>query len=146
MAEQDISFQAMRDKMQRYVNIVMQDPAVDTVTGFAGGGSAAGNYVVLDYKGSHQEEVREAKMGYVQQPGEILFAQSGGGGGWGDALERDPAAVLRDYLDEYVSPEAAKRDYGVVIDVHTQTVDEEGTRRTRAALKAERGKTGEVTP
>ena len=40
MAEQDISFQAMRDKMQRYVNIVMQDPAVDTVTGFAGGGSA----------------------------------------------------------------------------------------------------------
>src|SRR5579863_6714153 len=40
MAEQDISFQAMRDKMQRYVEIVMQDPAVDTVTGFAGGGSA----------------------------------------------------------------------------------------------------------
>ena len=40
MAEQDISFQAMRDKMQRYVNIVMEDPAVDTVTGFAGGGSA----------------------------------------------------------------------------------------------------------
>jgi multidrug efflux pump len=40
MAEQDISFQAMRDKMQRYVNIVMKDPAVDTVTGFAGGGSA----------------------------------------------------------------------------------------------------------
>ena len=40
MAEQDISFQAMRDKMQRYVDIVMRDPAVDTVTGFAGGGSA----------------------------------------------------------------------------------------------------------
>ena len=40
MAEQDISFQGMRDKMQRYVDIVMQDPAVDTVTGFAGGGSA----------------------------------------------------------------------------------------------------------
>ena len=54
--------------------------------------------------------------------------------------------MLRDYLDEYVSREAAKRDYGVVIDVHTQTVDEEGTRKTRAALKAERGKTGEVTP
>ncbi len=40
MAEQDISFQAMRDKMQRYVSIVMQDPAVDTVTGFAGGNTA----------------------------------------------------------------------------------------------------------
>jgi len=39
MAAQDISFQSMRDKMQRYVTIVMEDPAVDTVTGFAGGGS-----------------------------------------------------------------------------------------------------------
>jgi len=40
MAEQDISFQAMSDKMRRYLGIVMTDPAVDTVTGFAGGGSA----------------------------------------------------------------------------------------------------------
>ena len=37
-AEQDISFQAMRQKMNDYVAIIMQDPAVDTVTAFAGGG------------------------------------------------------------------------------------------------------------
>src|ERR1700686_959962 len=37
MAAQDISFQAMSDKMQRYVEIVMKDPAVDSVVGFAGG-------------------------------------------------------------------------------------------------------------
>src|SRR6202140_4595319 len=37
MAAQDISFQAMSDKMQRYVDIVMKDPAVDSVVGFAGG-------------------------------------------------------------------------------------------------------------
>jgi len=36
-AAQDISFQAMRDKMQRYVTIVMTDPAVSSVVGFAGG-------------------------------------------------------------------------------------------------------------
>jgi multidrug efflux pump len=40
MAEQDISFQSMRDKMTRYVTIVMKDPAVDTVVGFAGGNTA----------------------------------------------------------------------------------------------------------
>jgi multidrug efflux pump len=40
MAAQDISFQSMSDKMQRYVNIVMKDPAVDTVVGFAGGNTA----------------------------------------------------------------------------------------------------------
>src|SRR5271166_601604 len=39
-AAQDISFQAMRGKMEEYVKIVLKDPAVDTVVGFAGGGSA----------------------------------------------------------------------------------------------------------
>jgi len=37
MAEQDISFQAMSDKMRQYLNIVMKDPAVETVVGFSGG-------------------------------------------------------------------------------------------------------------
>jgi multidrug efflux pump len=36
-AAQDISFQAMRDKMERYVSIVLKDPAVSSVVGFAGG-------------------------------------------------------------------------------------------------------------
>ena len=40
MAAQDISFQSMSDKMQRYVDIVMEDPAVDSVVGFAGGNTA----------------------------------------------------------------------------------------------------------
>jgi multidrug efflux pump len=40
MAAQDISFQSMRDKMERYVGIVMKDPAVDTIVGFAGGNTA----------------------------------------------------------------------------------------------------------
>jgi multidrug efflux pump len=39
-AGQDISFQAMRGKMERYVKIVMTDPAVSTIVGFAGGGTA----------------------------------------------------------------------------------------------------------
>ena len=39
VAAQDISFQAMSDKMHQYVNIVMKDPAVQTAVGFAGGGS-----------------------------------------------------------------------------------------------------------
>jgi multidrug efflux pump len=39
MAAQDTSFQSMEDKMEHFVRIVMKDPAVDTVVGFAGGGS-----------------------------------------------------------------------------------------------------------
>jgi multidrug efflux pump len=40
-AAEDTSFQSMSDKMQRFVNIVLKDPAVDTAVGFAGGNGAA---------------------------------------------------------------------------------------------------------
>jgi multidrug efflux pump len=37
IAEQDISFPAMRDKMQQYVQIVLKDPGVNNAVGFSGG-------------------------------------------------------------------------------------------------------------
>jgi multidrug efflux pump len=40
-AAQDISFQAMREKMERYVSIVTQDPAVTSAVGFAGGNTVS---------------------------------------------------------------------------------------------------------
>src|SRR6202040_1000023 len=40
-AAQDISFQAMRGKMERYVKIVMTGPAVSTTVGFAGGNTVS---------------------------------------------------------------------------------------------------------
>jgi multidrug efflux pump len=48
-AAQDISFQAMSGKMEQFLNIVMQDPAVDTTVGFAGGGGATnqGRFFVM---------------------------------------------------------------------------------------------------
>jgi N-methylhydantoinase B len=47
--------------------------------------------------------------------GDRIMYDYGGGGGWGNPLDRDPEAVLDDVLDEYVSVEGARRDYGVVI-------------------------------
>jgi N-methylhydantoinase B len=62
----------------------------------------------------------------------------GGGGGWGNPFDRDAQAVLDDVLDEYVSPEGAERDYGVVLtgslEDLTLAIDEEAT----AALRAQR--------
>ncbi|MGA7513849.1 MAG: efflux RND transporter permease subunit, partial [Candidatus Sulfotelmatobacter sp.] len=48
-AAQDISFQAMKGKMEQFVQIVLKDPAVDTAVGFAGGGSATnqGRFFVM---------------------------------------------------------------------------------------------------
>ena len=62
-----------------------------------------------------------------------------GGGGWGNPLERDPARVLDDVLDGYITAEAAQRDYGVIISAQAgrMTVEESATnveREARAAL------------
>jgi len=48
--------------------------------------------------------------------GETVCIMSGGGGGWGPPAERDPDAVRRDVCEGYVSAEAARRDYGVLVD------------------------------
>lgn len=69
-------------------------------------------------------------------PGETFVFQSTGGGGWGDPLDRPEAAVLDDVLDEYISIEAAERDYGVVIDPKTLTVDADATSALRTARGA----------
>ncbi|WP_340314951.1 hydantoinase B/oxoprolinase family protein [Rhizorhabdus argentea] len=62
---------------------------------------------------------------------ECFKFESTGGGGWGKANERPAARVLEDVLDEYVSIEAAKELYGVVIDPKRMKVDESATARLR---------------
>jgi N-methylhydantoinase B len=62
-----------------------------------------------------------------------------GAGGWGDPLERDPAAVLKDVRNELVSLMAAREIYGVMIDASAWTVEAERTQQLRAELRATRG-------
>jgi N-methylhydantoinase B len=69
--------------------------------------------------------------------GDTVTIMTPGGGGYGDPLLRPVAAVLDDVLDGYVSPEAALRDYGVV--VLDGAVDEAATAATRAGMAASRG-------
>ena len=69
--------------------------------------------------------------------GDRLVSLGPNGGGYGDPLERDPAAVLGDMLDGYVSAESARAEYGVVI--AGKRVDLDATarlRRERAAAPA----------
>jgi N-methylhydantoinase B len=58
---------------------------------------------------------------------------SAGGGGYGNPLARDPLLVLEDALDEKVSVEAARRDYGVAIDIAEGTIDASETARLRSS-------------
>ena len=68
----------------------------------------------------------------VANPGDRYRTIGPCGGGYGNPLERDPALVLEDVLDEYVSLESARAHYGVVIDEKTMTVDAAGTKGLRA--------------
>jgi len=63
-----------------------------------------------------------------------VIVRTGGGGGWGDPLERAPEAVRWDVLEEFVSREAARDEYGVVLR-EDLSVDESATRSLRQGLK-----------
>jgi N-methylhydantoinase B len=58
-----------------------------------------------------------------------------GAGGFGDPLDRDPERVLRDVLEEKITPAYARREYGVVIDEATDAVGADATRELRAAMR-----------
>jgi len=63
------------------------------------------------------------------------IVRTGGGGGWGDPLERDPQAVRHDVLEELVSRQAALEDYGVVLK-DDLTLDETATKQRRDRLRS----------
>lgn len=70
------------------------------------------------------------------RPGDMIEFHSAGGGGFGDPLERDPEAVLRDVKMGYVTLEGARKDYGVIIHPESLVLDLEGTRRLRQKQKS----------
>ena len=71
------------------------------------------------------------------------MVSTGGGGGWGDPLEREPQRVRFDVVEEFITLQAARADYGVVIDPTAMTVDVAATAALRAQMHAKRG-TGDV--
>lgn len=63
--------------------------------------------------------------------GQRIYHKQAGGGGWGDPLQRDPAAVALDVKNDKVSLSAAREQYGVVLDETTLAVDEAATTALR---------------
>ncbi|TKT75879.1 hydantoinase B/oxoprolinase family protein [Aquamicrobium sp. LC103] len=66
--------------------------------------------------------------------GDIVSFRTPGAGGWGNPYRRDPAAVLADVANGFVTIEGARRDYGVVI--ADGGVDEHATQTARAGRVA----------
>jgi len=68
--------------------------------------------------------------------GDIQYVRFMGGGGYGDPIDRDPAAVLTDVAHGLVSAEAAHGIYGVALS--GGAVDEPATRARRLGMRGER--------
>lgn len=87
--------------------------------------------------GTDREEVLFSKVTQeICRAGDVLEIRLPSGGGFGNPFTRDPRAVLEDVMDEYLTAEEARRDYGVVVDPTSWAVDETATRELRSARDA----------
>jgi N-methylhydantoinase B len=84
-----------------------------------------------------REDLPSKKM-IVLHPGDRLCEYIAGGAGYGDPLDRDPAAVLADLLDGKITANAATLEYGVVTTLDGAAVDEVKTKESRASLRRAR--------
>ncbi|HUK90697.1 MAG TPA: hydantoinase B/oxoprolinase family protein, partial [Blastocatellia bacterium] len=72
-----------------------------------------------------------ARTPNMYQEGDLLFGFSGGGPGYGDPLERDPAAVLEDLRKSIISEWTARNIYHVAYDPVRLRLDLERTKELR---------------
>jgi len=110
--------------------------------GIAGGQAGEPNKLTIRWGSDDPYVVAHTADWVPISAGQKINYDYGGGGGWGDPLDRDPQAVLDDVLDEYVSVEGAERDYGVVLTGSlpdlTLAIDEAATAARRAERRAAR--------
>src|SRR3972149_6875861 len=83
------------------------------------------------YRNGIQEEIKKHMIGLPVKAGERIVCHVSGGGGVGDAFERDVELVRQDVRNGLVSVEAARQEYGVVIDPGSYEVDQEATKACR---------------
>ena len=107
--------------------------------GICGGENGSPNEMIIRYGSDDPFRVEHTAEWVPIAAGQRIMYDYGGGGGWGNPLDRDPEADLDDVLDEYVSIEGARRDYGVVLtgslEDLTLEIDHEATQAERTARR-----------
>ncbi|MFQ5875824.1 MAG: hydantoinase B/oxoprolinase family protein, partial [Dehalococcoidia bacterium] len=99
------------------------------------GGSAGEVASTIMNPGSAGEVRLPSKIqAYPVEAGDLIRNVGANSGGYGDPCERDPAQVLSDVLDGYITLEIAAEVYGVVIDPETMEVAMPATEAKRRLL------------
>ncbi len=115
---------------------VMAERSAFSPQGLDGGGSGRSSHFIIE-PGRGQRRL-PSKFTERVPAGEVMSLQLGGGGGFGPALERDPAAVAADVRSRRISRARARQVYGVVLG-RGGDVDVAATALRRAALHRAKG-------
>ena len=108
------------------IHSAMYDRTKFPALGYGGGKNGErGDFHLSDGSRPHP------KAQYRLLPDQKVTLRLPGGGGFYSPLERDPELVRQDVRDGYVSVEAARAEYGVVLDAEDE-IDWPHTRRLRA--------------
>jgi N-methylhydantoinase B len=83
--------------------------------GVAGGMNAGVGRATLNPGTPRERMLPTISDGTVLERGDVLRIETGGGGGWGHPFDRPPEQVLEDVIAGFVSVEAARALYGVVV-------------------------------
>jgi N-methylhydantoinase B len=104
--------------------------------GLSGGLSGSGNGVAVHRFGEAEQRFANGKVfNLTLEPGDAYIKQSGGGGGFGSPLEREPARVSWDVSEGYISRQAGETLYGLVFVGDTLEVDLEATQARRRQMR-----------
>jgi N-methylhydantoinase B len=105
--------------------------------GLEGGLEGTGNQVALRRDGVWKTDFPNAKVLVAPlKAGDAFMIRSGGGGGYGDPLDRTVEEVAEDVRQGYVSVKAAAEFYGVVVDPDTLRADHAASEQLRAARRS----------
>jgi len=85
----------------------------------------------LDIRRGAEVQSHKHNLIVTIKPGEKATNYNPGGGGYGDPKTRCPEKVLEDVRNGIVSVDAAKLEYGVIINSHSMTVDVNATSQLR---------------
>ncbi len=106
--------------------------------GLYGGLSGFGNAVAIHRFGEDEQGFQNGKaFDQVLEPGDAYIIRSGGGGGYGSPLEREPEKVERDVRQGYVTKASAEKHYGIVFRDGTLDVDIVRTQARREEMRAQ---------
>ena len=102
--------------------------------GLFGGGPGSTSRNIFNPDGV--DVTMEAKVKQkVLAAGDVVRHVMAGGGGFGWPFERDPIKVAEDVLNNKVSIEAARRQYGVVLDPETFAIDGAASNELRRQMR-----------